>query len=309
MIIVRRMTSGPANPTSRAPRRVGDFTVGPVAFGCWRLTTPSTTDAERLVTAAIDLGCTLVDTADVYGLDWGGNGFGACEERLGQVLQQNPTLRDRMVLATKGGIVPGVPYDSSPSAITSACEASLRRLRTDRIDIFQIHRPDMYTHPAALASALMGLHERGLVTHFGVSNHTAAQVAALQAHLPVPLVSVQNEFSAAHLAPLRDGTMDQAMQLGAAMMAWSPLARGRIPSGEGISPELAATLDTLAETHGVDRAAVALAFVLAHPSAPIAIIGTQRVERIEAAVAAVDVPLSRTDLYAIVQASEGQRLP
>lgn len=303
------MTSGSANPAPPPTRRLGDVEVGPIAFGCWRLTTPSTEEAERLVTAAVDLGCTLVDTADVYGLDWGGTGFGTCEERLGQVLQRQPGLRDRMVLATKGGIVPGVPYDSSPAAITAACEASLRRLRTDHVDLYQIHRPDMYTHPAALADALMALRERGLVRQLGVSNHTAAQVAALQAHLPVPLVSVQNEFSAAHLDPLRDGTLDQAMQLGMAMLAWSPLARGAIPAGEGVSPELVAALDRVAGDHGVDRATVALAFVLSHPSAPVAIIGTQRIERIEAALAALDVPLSRAEWYAVVQAAEGRRLP
>lgn len=303
------MTSTPASQAEPGSRRLGEFTVGPVAFGCWRLTTPSTAEATALVTAAVDLGCTLVDTADVYGLDWGGNGFGACEERLGQVLMDRPGLRERMVLATKGGIVPGVPYDSSASGITAACEASLRRLRTDHIDVYQIHRPDMFTHPADLAAALMALHERGLVRHFGVSNHTTAQVAALQAHLPVPLVSVQNEFSAAHLQPLRDGTMDQAMELGMTMMAWSPLGRGRIPDGEGVSTALLECLDDIAGTHAVDRATIALAFVLAHPAAPIAIIGTQRIDRVEAAIAAADVALSRSEVYAIVQASEGQRLP
>ena len=309
MVIVRRMTSTEASQADPDHRRLGDFTVGPVAFGCWRLTTPSTADAVRLVAAAVDLGCKLVDIADVYGLDWGGDGFGACEERLGQVLTDQPGLRDRMVLATKGGIVPGVPYDSSGNGITAACEASLRRLRTDRIDVYQIHRPDMFTHPSEVANALMALHERGLVRHFGVSNHSTAQVAALQAHLPVPLVSIQNEFSAAHLAPLRDGTFDQAMELGLSVMAWSPLGRGRIPQGDGVPPALLTCLDQLADTHGVDRATVALAFVLAHPSAPIAIIGTQQIERIAAAVRATEIDLTRADVYAIVQAAEGQRLP
>ncbi len=309
MIIVRRMTSTPASQANPDRRRLGDLSVGPIAFGCWRLTTPSTADAARLVTAAVDFGCTLIDTADVYGLDWGGSGFGACEERLGQVLSSQPGLRERMVLTTKGGIVPGVPYDSRPGAITTACEASLRRLRTEHIDVYQIHRPDMFTHPADLAGALMTLHQRGLVRHFGVSNHTAAQVAALQAHLPVPLASIQNEYSATHLAPLRDGTFDQAMQSGLAVMAWSPLGRGRIPDGDGVSPALLACLDEIAGAHDVDRATVALAFVLAHPCAPIAIVGTQRAERIGAAVAAASLVLSRSEVYAIVQASEGQRLP
>jgi aryl-alcohol dehydrogenase-like predicted oxidoreductase len=309
MGIVRPMTSTAVNLVRREPRRLGDREVGPVGFGCWRLTTESTADAERLVRGALDLGCTLIDTADVYGLDWGGAGFGACEERLGQVLLHQPALRDRMVLATKGGIVPGVPYDSSPGGITAACEASLRRLRTDHVDLFQVHRPDLFTHPAELAAALEALVRRGLVGMIGVSNHTPSQVAALRAHLGVPLVSVQPELSAVHLAAVRDGTLDQAMEHGLAVLAWSPLAGGRIATGEGVPPALLAVLDRIGAANGVDRVAVALAFVLAHPSAPVAIVGSQRLDRLAAAVAAVDVPLTRADVYAIIQASEGQPLP
>ena len=288
---------------------IGSRTVGRIGFGCWRLTTDSTTTAAALVEGALDLGCTLVDTADVYGLDWGGAGFGACEERLGQVLQQHPGLRDRMVLASKGGIVPGVPYDSSPAAITAACEGSLRRLRTDHLDLYQVHRPDLYVHPADVAAALDALVARGLVGAIGVSNHTPAQVAALQAHLHTPLVTVQPELSVVALSALRDGTLDQAMATGLAVLAWSPLAGGRVASGDGVDPALLAVLDGIASHHGVDRATVALAFVLAHPSAPVAIVGTQRLDRLGAAVAAVEVRLTRTELYAIVQASEGHPLP
>lgn len=296
---VRRMTT----------RTLGPFTVGSIAFGCWRLTTPSTEEATTLVEAALDLGCNLVDTADVYGLDWGGTGFGSCEERLGAILSAHPGLRTRMVLATKGGIIPGTPYDSSPTAITAACEASLRRLCVDHVDLYQIHRPDMFAHPAEVAGALTSLHERGLIGCIGVSNHSVAQVSALQAHLALPIVSVQNEFSAAHVTPLRDGTLDQAMQHGFAMLAWSPLAKGAIPSGDGLRVELAQTLDRIAEDRGTDRSTVALAFVLSHPSAPVAIIGTQRAERIRAAVAAAALRLERSEVYAIVQAAEGVRLP
>jgi predicted oxidoreductase len=143
----------------------------------------------------------------------------------------------------------------------------------------------------------------------GVSNHTPAQVAALRAHLGVPLVSVQPELSAVHLAAVRDGTLDQAMEHGLAVLAWSPLAGGRIATGDGVPPALLAVLDRIGAANGVDRVAVALAFVLAHPSAPVAIVGSQRLDRLAAAVAAVDVPLTRADVYAIIQASEGQPLP
>ncbi|MBI4934039.1 MAG: aldo/keto reductase [Actinobacteria bacterium] len=303
------MTSPSANLVQPGPRRVGPFDVGPIGFGCWRLTTSSTDEAGALVAGALDLGCTLVDTADVYGLDWGGDGFGACEDRLGQVLLQQPSLRDRMVLATKGGIVPGVPYDSSASGITQACEASLRRLHVDHVDLYQIHRPDLFTHPAELAEALIALHERGLAREFGVSNHTPAQTAALQQHLPMALVSTQPEFSAARVEPMFDGTFDHALLTGLSVLAWSPLAGGRLATGEGLPTELMATLDHLAAVHDTDRASVALAFVLAHPVGAVAIVGTQTIARLEAAVEAVHVPLSRADVYAIVQAAQGRPLP
>jgi len=283
--------------------------VGRLGFGCWRLTTASTEEAAHLVEGAVDLGCTLVDTADVYGLDWGGSGWGSCEERLGSVLAARPGLRDRMVLTTKGGIIPGVPYDSSAPYLTSACEASLRRLGVDHVDLYMVHRPDMLTHPEEVARALLGLRSRGLIGAIGVSNHTVAQVSALQAHLGEPVAAVQPEYSVAATGALRDGTLDQAMQHGAAVLAWSPLAGGRVASGEGLRPELTAVLDRLAEEHSSTRTTVALAFVLAHPSNPVALLGTQRLERVAEAVAAASIRLTRSECYAIIQASEGVPLP
>lgn len=283
--------------------------IGRLGFGCWRLTTASTADATRLVEGALDLGCTLVDTADVYGLDWGGSGWGSCEERLGAVLAARPALRDRMILATKGGIIPGVPYDSSPTALTAACEASLRRLGVDHVDLYMVHRPDMLTHPSDVAETLLRLRERGLIGAIGLSNHTAAQVAAVQAHLGEPVAAIQPEYSAASTGALRDGTLDQAMQHRAAVLAWSPLAGGRLVSGEAIRPELLATLDRIAGEHATTRTVVALAFVLGHPSRPVALLGTQRLDRIAEAVAAVELHLDRAESYAIIQASEGAALP
>ena len=304
-----------SNLVRNEPRRLGPdgAAVGPLALGLWRFTGTDTGVNAALVEAGLDLGMNLVDIADVYGLDWGGTGFGSCEERLGTVLAARPDLRDRMVLATKGGIVPPVPYDSSAAALRSACEASLARLATDRIDLYQVHRPDMFTHPAELADTLDSLVADGLVGAVGVSNYTPAQTRALAAHLDAPLVSTQPEYSAACLDPLRDGTLDLCAETGIVPLAWSPLAGGRLvesgASAGDIRPELLATLDGLAERERVDRAAVCVAFVLAHPTAPVAIVGTQRPERLTSLQAALGVHLDRNDVYDIVVASEGQPLP
>lgn len=294
---------------NRDPRTLGSFEVGPLAFGCWRLTTDSVADARALVEAALDLGMNLVDNADVYGFDWGGTGFGANEEILGKVLADAPALRDRMVLASKGGIMPPIPYDSSAAYLEAACDASLRRLQTDVIDVYQIHRPDMLTHPAEVAATLAGLRDKGKIREVGISNHTPAQHEALVAHLPFPLVATQPEYSPAHLDPLRDGTFDLCMRDGVLPLAWSPLGGGRLLSGDGVRPELITTLDELAEREGVDRAAICIAFVLAHPAAPVAILGTQTPARLEAATTALGVTLSREDVYRIIQDSEGEALP
>jgi aryl-alcohol dehydrogenase-like predicted oxidoreductase len=292
------------------PRTLGSLpAVGPIAYGQWRYTTDRVADAQALVEAALDAGMNLVDTADVYGLDWGGTGFGSVEALLGKVLAAAPHLRERMVLATKGGIRPPVPYDSSAAAVRQACHDSLRRLHTDTIDLYQIHRHDMFTHPAEVAGALDALRREGAIREVGVSNHTPAQVDALQAHLPFAIVSDQPEYSALHLDPLRDGTFDACMQHGRTALAWSPLAGGRLATGEGVRPELLGELDDIAAREGVDRSQVALAFVLAHPSAPVAIIGTQRVQRIAESLQALRVHLDRADVYRIVQASEGVPLP
>ena len=293
-----------------SPRSLGDLgDVGPIAFGMWRFTNADLDRRRLLVETAIDHGTTLIDTADVYGLDWNGTGFGTVEEALGEVLRTTPGLRDRMVLATKGGIRPPVPYDSSADGLRRACEDSLRRLGVDTIDLYQIHRPDMFTHPAEVAATLTALRDEGKIRAVGVSNHTVAQTVALDAHLPFPLLSTQPEFSAAHLDPMRDGTLDHCMTVGLTPMAWSPLAGGRLATGSGLPDELVNVLDEIASRERTDRASVALAFVLAHPARPIAIIGTQRPERIATSLEAARVTLDRADVYAIVQASEGRPLP
>ncbi len=295
---------------SSAPRHIGQLPpVGALSFGLWRYTNDDVGTAQQVLEAALDAGMNLVDNADVYGFDWGGTGFGRVEEILGSVLAVAPHLRDRMVLATKGGIMPPIPYDSSPTYLRAACEASMQRMGVDVIDLYQIHRPDMLTHPGEVAATLTALRDEGKIREVGVSNHTPAQVDALAAHLPFPIATNQPEYSAVHLDPLRDGTFDACMRTGTVPMVWSPLGGGRLATGEGVRPELLQVIDTLAAREQVDRAAIALAFVLAHPAAPIAIIGSQTPERIAASTAALDVELSRTDVYDIIQASEGVPLP
>lgn len=293
-----------------APRSLGELgDVGPIAYGLWRFTNDDVGSAQRLIETALDADMNLIDTADVYGLDWGGTGFGEVENLLGKVLTAAPHLRERMVLATKGGIRPPTPYDSSDEWLTAACDDSLRRLAIDTIDLYQIHRPDMYAHPADVAATLARLREQGKIRAVGVSNHTVAQTAALQAHLPFPLVTTQPEYSLVKLDPMRDGTFDHCTATGMVPLAWSPLAGGTLASGAGVRQQLVDVIDRIAAREAVERSHVAIAFVLAHPTAPIAIIGTQRPERITDSLRALTVTLDRADVYELIQASDGTPLP
>jgi aryl-alcohol dehydrogenase-like predicted oxidoreductase len=202
-----------------------DIVVSRLAWGMWRFDGDDLSHARTLVDAAFDAGINLFDTADIYGYN-GRDGFGNAERLLGRLFAADPGLRRRMVLASKGGIVPGVPYDSSAGYLVGACEASLRRLGTDHLDLFQVHRPDVLAHPAEVAKALETLVASGKVRAVGVSNYTPAQTATLVAHLQRPLASIQPEFSPLVIEPLVDGTLDLAMQHGMSVLAWSPLAGG-----------------------------------------------------------------------------------
>jgi len=299
----------------KGPRRLGtsDLMVAPIAYGMWRYAGTEVADASNKVAIALDAGMTLFDTADVYGLDSDMH-FGAAEELFGEVLAADPGLRDRMVIASKGGIIPGTPYDSSAAYLREACEASLRRLRIDTIDLYQVHRPDLLTHPADLADTLETLRKEGKIREFGLSNVTASQITALQAHLTHPMATQQPEFSPLAIAPATDGVLDLCMATNMTPLAWSPLAGGRLmlDAGEASTPELAdviSVLDRIAGDHGVSRPAAALAFVLAHPSKPIPIIGSQTPTRIADAMSSLDVTLSRSEWYDVYEAALGAPLP
>ena len=282
---------------------------GRYGLGLWRFTSESIDDASRLIAAAVDVGITLLDNAAVYGRNWGGKGFGAAEELLGAVLARTPALRDKVCVATKGGITPGIPYDQSPATLRRECEDSLRRLRLERIDLYQIHRPDLFVHPQEVADTLMALRREGKIDRVGVSNFTPAQHEALAAHLRVPIETTQPEYSVAALGPLRDGTFDLCMRDGVTPLAWSPLAGGRVVTGENLGPELLAVLDEIAAARGTSREQVAYAFVLSHPARPVVLLGTQKPERLAAAASSPVQSLERTELYRIVAASEGRPLP
>ncbi len=292
-----------------------DIKIGKIAYGCWRFAGSTLEEADEKIRTALDHGMTLIDTADIYGFGEA-SGFGGAEERLGEVLSMDKSLREKMVLATKGGIIPPRPYDSSYAYLMEALDNSLSRLRTNYVDLYQIHRPDLIVPFAEQARALNDMIKSGKARHVGVSNFTVAQTRALQAHLDAPLVSLQPEFSALEQSPMTDGTLDYASEINAVVLAWSPLAGGRLATGrpaEGDNTErlnrVMAAMDKLADDHEVSRSQIALAFTMKHQANVVPIIGTQKIERIIESAAAAHIELAARDFYDLVEAYRGVGMP
>lgn len=178
------------------------------------------------------------------------------------------------------------------------------------MELWQIHRPDILTHPSEIARAIDAAHKAGKIRAFGVSNFTASQIATLQHFLSVPIVSTQPELSALKIDPIENGEMDQAIAMDMAVMAWSPLGGGRIAAPTTAREQAVAdTLDAVAADHGVSRTAAAYSWIMAHPARPIPIVGTQKAARIAEAADALKVRWTRASWYGVLVASKGEPLP
>ena len=300
-------------PLPPATRQLGSsgIAVSPIAWGMWRLAENgrSAADAARLVHAALDAGINFLDTADIYGFN-GSGGFGDAEALLGEVLVAEPGLRGRMVLATKGGIMPPLPYDQSADYLRQAIDASLTRLKTDTVELWQVHRPDILAHPQEVARVLDDAVAAGKIRTLGVSNFTIHQTAALNQFLGHKLVSTQPEISPLRITCFENGELDQAMMLGLTPLAWSPLGGGRLADPQSERDRaVAAELDRVAANYGVSRSVAVYSWLMAHPAGIVPIIGSQQPARIVEGAAALKVQWNRTDWYAVLVAARGERLP
>lgn len=289
-----------------------------LAYGCMRL--PSDLDRARAaVLAAYEAGYTLFDHADIYGR-------GDCERVFGDILRDTASIRrDDLLLATKCGIrfandPPGAPhrYDLSEEHVVWSCEQSLKRLRVDTIDIYQLHRPDLLLPPDEVAAAFTALHRAGKVRYFGVSNFPPSLVRCLQSAIEAPLVVQQVEIHLGRLACFEDGTLDQCLERRMTPLAWSPLGGGWLGTGGAVAEDhprrehlvsIQRAVDAMAASYGISRTALALAWLLKHPAGIIPIVGSCRPDHIRDAASAADVSLSREDWYRLYTAARGASLP
>jgi len=282
--------------------------LSPVVAGLWRLNQWGFDKAGLLdwITQALDLGVSSFDHADIYG------GYTA-EALFGAALAAAPGLRQRMQLVTKCGIRmvhPNRPtirlthYDTGRAHVLASVDNSLRCLHTEHVDLLLFHRPDLLMQPDELAQVCADLRRAGKVLHFGVSNHTPGQLAML--HRRLPLVTHQVELSLLQMQALADGTLEQCLDLGLRPMIWSPLAGGRLLSGDGEQQRrVHVEMNRLALQHEVSPATIAYAWILRHPSRPLPITGSRRPAALQEAMAALQVRLSAEDWYALWQASMG----
>ncbi|MFN0130263.1 MAG: aldo/keto reductase family oxidoreductase [Verrucomicrobiales bacterium] len=288
-----------------------------LVLGTWRLlddpVTRTVDGVQALLRAGLDRGITTVDTAEIYGRY-------AVEAALGEALRRDAGLRSKLEIVTKCGIyVPyaGAPdrktahYNAGADQIVASAEKSLQLLGLEALDLLLVHRPDWLTAHEETAAGLNRLLEAGKIRAAGVSNYTAAQFEALSEFVDRPLVTNQVEFSLFCLAPIHDGTFDQAQRVGWVPMAWSPLGGGRLfdPADAAGSRLREAMADLSGKYGGAAPEALAHAWVLAHPSRPVSILGTNKPERVASAARADAITLDREDWYALWEAGQGRRIP
>jgi aryl-alcohol dehydrogenase-like predicted oxidoreductase len=267
----------------------GDLPVRRLGYGAMRITgpgiwgdPPDREAAKAVLRRVLELGITLIDTADSYGPD-------VSEELIAEALHPYP---EEVVIATKGGLLrtgPGQwPTDGRPEHLKEACEGSLRRLRVDRIDLYQLHRPDPAVPYEDSVGALAELREQGKIRHVGVSNVSVEQLAT--ANAIVPVVSVQNRYNLADRAS--EDVLQACERDGVAFLPWFPLATGDLAKPGSPLDEVASRLD-------VPPSHVALAWLLRHSPVNLPIPGTSSVDHLEENVAAAGLELSPEDVQAL----------
>lgn len=288
------------------------MTLSPLVAGAWRLSEWGFSIDQRLawIEGNIERGLTSFDHADIYG------GY-RVEALFGEALAASPGLRNRLQLVTKCGIKltgPARPahethcYDTSAAHITDSVENSLRALHTDRIDLLLIHRPDALMDADEVAATFERLRRDGKVLHFGVSNFTVQQYELL--HSRIPLVTNQVECSPLQMAPIHDGSFDQAQRLRARPMIWSPLAGGRLFSEDSEQARrLRWVMGEIGGRLGVSLTTLAIAWLLRLPCRPIPVVGSRRLSATDEAVAAQKLTLTADDWYRIWSASTGHEVP
>lgn len=298
-----------------------ELSVPVVAVGFWRLNrNTDVKTAEDFIKTAIENGANFFDHADIYG-------GGEAEKIFSEAIGMNDDIREKIMIQSKCGIVPGKSFDFSKDHILKSVDGSLKRLNTDYLDVLLLHRPDTLFEPEEVCEAFDILKESGKVRNFGVSNEGIWQMEYLRRNLNVPLVANQMQLSIAHCPMIQGGLNmnmfnDSAIDRGAGIIeycrmnkitiqAWSPFQYG-FAKGTFIDhpdfPKLNAKLQEIADKYGVSKTTIVMSWILSHPAKIQPITGTLKKERMLECLKAADVTLTREEWYAIYM-SAGNILP
>ena len=296
-----------------------NLSVSEISLGCMRISGMTNSQISLLVHTALDEGINFFDHADIYG-------GGKSEERFSEALEMNSALREKMLIQTKCGIRQGY-FDFSKEHILEAVEGSLKRLRTEFIDVLLLHRPDALVEPEEVAAAFDQLESSGKVRHFGVSNQNPMQIELLKKFVKQPILFNQLQLSITNTGMLdaglnvnmqishsvvRDGSiLDYCRLHDITIQPWSPFQYGFF---EGVFldnpkfPELNKKIDEIAAAKGVTNTAIAVAWLLRHPARMQPILGTTNPQRVKDSCQASTITLTRPEWYEIYCAA-GNKLP
>lgn len=296
-----------------------------IALGCARMSALDITSAKKIISCALDEGINLFDHADAYG-------GGESERIFAEAFTQLGLPRDRIVLQSKCTIrdldLPTQYYDHSKEHIIHAVEGSLRRLKTDYLDILLLHRPDPLTEPEEIAEAFDALYRSGKVRFFGVSNHSRWQMELLSASLKQPLVVDQRQFNVTHTpmitagmnvnmttdeALIRDaGTIKYCRMNNISLQAWAPfqygLLKGNYLGDHERYPALNQKLEELADKYRVPVSAAAVAWILRHPAHFQVLVGSMNPQHLSDACKGSGIKLTRIEWFELYK-SAGNPVP
>ena len=286
-----------------------------IAVGCMRINGLEPDEAERFVKTAIEEDAVFFDHADVYG-------GGTCEEIFAKAVHMTSSVREKLILQSKCGIRPGVAFDFSKEHILASVEGSLKRLKTDYLDVLLLHRPDALAEPEEIAEAFDKLHSDGKVRHFGVSNQNPMQMQLLQRYIKQPIAANQLQLSITNATMIsqglhvnmlddnavnRDGSVLDFCRLNdITIQPWSPFQYGFFEGvflGSAKFPKLNAKIDELAEKYGVSNTSITMAWLLRHPANMQPVTVTMNVQRLKDCIKAAKISLSREEWYEVYLAA------
>ena len=282
-----------------------------IVYGMWRIGDDADTSPRHVqakIEACLEQGVTTMDQADIYG------GYTA-EAILGNGLREAPSLRDKIEIVTKCGIVAPAGrhssarvkhYDTGAKHINESVEASLRDMNTDRVDLLLIHRPDPMMDPEETGETLDALVASGKVRSVGVSNFRPWDFSLLQSNMTEELVTNQIEISLAETSAFTNGDLAYLQERALPVMAWSPLGGGSLMGKDGSLPD---ALERIAQEKSVDAAAVAVAWLLAHPAKILPVMGTNNLARIASISDAEKVEMDRQTWFELYTLANGREVP